>query len=404
MDGSKQPQQQQQPPRKEKSSVDIERKPQQPRAEHSQMPMQSFGSLEDVSRFLARQLDRLEHIADSDKEGHRLETKAIVDYLKKHMSLIRKQFELEAGKVKNAIDTKLSELSSEHGQELEAALAEITARLETTFKQKAEHDMEDLANMYKETTNLKLKEQEEQLKAAFELQLKEQAEKLDRFYKEEVQVLVDKEREGRLARLDELTLKMKMLERLTNVLSERYAVSDRIHRLWACYFGLASLLEEGSYRAFDSHLKHLTRLSQDDPLIGTLLRSIPKEVASQGVISIEQLRSDFHPLRRRIHQFALATEEGGMMSLAVSYVLSFFMFEKHGLVDGSDIEARLARAEHYLYVESDVLRAIKEMNQLSGWNRRLAEDWLKNARQLAEVQQAVNALEAHLGLLSMGSV
>jgi mitofilin len=82
-------------------------------------------------------------------------------------------------------------------------------------------------------------------------------------------------------------------------------------------------------------------------------------------------------------------EDSSMISHLLSIVLSSLMFRKKGLVAGDDVESRLARAEHYLHTEKDLESATREINQLTGWPKRLALDWLDAARRHLEVKQAL---------------
>jgi mitofilin len=73
---------------------------------------------------------------------------------------------------------------------------------------------------------------------------------------------------------------------------------------------------------------------------------------------------------------------------------------KAGLVQGDDVGSILARAEWCLG-EKDLDGAAREVNMLQGWPKKLAEDWLREARRRLEVQQALEVVgaEATLGSL-----
>ncbi|KAG1086604.1 hypothetical protein G6F42_020921 [Rhizopus arrhizus] len=90
-----------------------------------------------------------------------------------------------------------------------------------------------------------------------------------------------------------------------------------------------------------------------------------------------------------------------MISHLISIVFSSFMFTKKGLVDGDDVESRLARAEYYLNTEKDLESAAREINQLTGWPKRLSMDWLDAARRHLEVKQALEIMRSQASLISM---
>ncbi|OMJ23238.1 MICOS complex subunit MIC60 [Smittium culicis] len=110
------------------------------------------------------------------------------------------------------------------------------------------------------------------------------------------------------------------------------------------------------------------------------------KISAEGVASFPQLTARFEYLAREIKKISLVPEKSGLFSHMSSAVLSKVMFNKHGLVDGNDVEAVLARAEFFLK-ERDLDLAAREVNQLSGWPKALAEDWLAAARNRLEVEQ-----------------
>ena len=54
----------------------------------------------------------------------------------------------------------------------------------------------------------------------------------------------------------------------------------------------------------------------------------------------------------------------------------------------NDVESILARVQYYLN-ENDLDTATRELNQLKGWPKKLAEDWIKAARNHLEIKQAM---------------
>ncbi|KAI9220263.1 mitochondrial inner membrane protein Mitofilin [Blastocladiella britannica] len=67
------------------------------------------------------------------------------------------------------------------------------------------------------------------------------------------------------------------------------------------------------------------------------------------------------------------------------------------------VESRLARIEWHLQRE-DLDSAAREVNQLNGWSRRVARDWLEEARRHLEVRMAVEVMQAQVAMMGLGAV
>ena len=94
-------------------------------------------------------------------------------------------------------------------------------------------------------------------------------------------------------------------------------------------------------------------------------------------------------MRNSARRVQLLPDDAGPVSYMFAVGLSYFILPKEGLVPGQDVEAILARAEHWMR-EGDLDAAAREVNSLKGWPKRLAKDWLKEATQRLEVEQVVD--------------
>jgi mitofilin len=105
-------------------------------------------------------------------------------------------------------------------------------------------------------------------------------------------------------------------------------------------------------------------------------------------------------LSPKIQKASLLPQNGGFVSYLSSAFLSNFLFTKVGFVQGEDVISTLSRAEWYLN-HRDLESAAREVNQLAGWPKILARDWLEAARRHLEVRQALQVAEAEAGLASL---
>ncbi|CEI99396.1 Putative Glucose-6-phosphate 1-dehydrogenase [Rhizopus microsporus] len=152
--------------------------------------------------------------------------------------------------------------------------------------------------------------------------------------------------------------------------------------------------------AREAQLRNQFEQTRNDQVIQTVLKVIPKELAEEGVNTVSELAVRFEEVAQEIRRVALVPEDGGFGSHIISSLMSYLMFKKSGLVEGDDVESILAHAEYYLK-RDNLEYATRELNQLGGWPKRLARDWIQSARRHLEVKQALEVAETQAVLLSL---
>ncbi|KAJ2512930.1 MICOS complex subunit mic60, partial [Coemansia sp. RSA 1937] len=157
-------------------------------------------------------------------------------------------------------------------------------------------------------------------------------------------------------------------------------------------------------RPFASEMSALASAATTDfPATRAAISSISRDVAEHGVPSQVELEDRFETVRKEIRSVSLVPENGNFGSQVLSVALSKVLFEKDGLVEGDDVEAVLSRSGFYLK-QHDLDSATRELNQLKGWPKKLAEDWISAARGRLEVEQAINIAEAEEQLAKISLV
>ncbi|KAI8585642.1 mitochondrial inner membrane protein-domain-containing protein [Geranomyces variabilis] len=316
----------------------------------------------------------------------------------------------EATRLKSTLEkqaAKYTETLREHASVSEAALLKQADELRNLYGRAVEEQREELIAKHNEDLAERLSEQAAEFRESLAKDLAEQASQLEKHWAKEVKARVDEERDGRLARLDHLALKVKRLEAISLDAGDRLDRSVRIHRLRAAVESLSEVLHQPHQSSLAKEVEVL-RVAAGDvedsfPLVAAVAASIPADLARSGVPTIFQLEHRFRSTAAAVRSAQFMPADGGPLSHLASTALSKLAFKKRGLVNGDDVEAVLARAEWYLE-EGDVDAAAREMNQLKGWPRRLSADWLKGARAYLEVKQAVEVVETHLTLLSLDAV
>ncbi|RIA97670.1 mitochondrial inner membrane protein Mitofilin [Glomus cerebriforme] len=219
----------------------------------------------------------------------------------------------------------------------------------------------------------------------------------------DVKVMVEQERGGRLARLDNINHKLKILERISIDNVERLDKSLKAHRLWCALRSLQDAVEQPHRTPFVNQITAMKQLSSADEVVTTVLSTIDDNVANNGVDSVSDLSARFAIVREQVRRASLVPENGGVFAHLLSYMFSKILFHKHGLVKGNDVESILARVQFYLN-ENDLDTATRELNQLKGWPKKLAKDWIKAARNHLEIKQAIEVIETQATLSSLSVV
>lgn len=232
---------------------------------------------------------------------------------------------------------------------------------------------------------------------------------LQRRWLRSIKTQVETERGGRLAKLDDLTTSLHELKTITLDNSATLDQNVRVHKVWSALRAVQAKSDAGDV-SFENELRVLRSLNTSDSTQSATVAAAALEqleasgIASTGVKSLAALSSWFTTsVSPRVKSAALvpAPEDAGVASHLASLTLSKIMFRPTpGPVDGADVSAVLARAEWCL-AEKDLDGAAREVNRLQGWPKRLASDWLREARRALEVKQALEvvATDATLGSL-----
>ena len=152
--------------------------------------------------------------------------------------------------------------------------------------------------------------------------------------------------------------------------------------------------------------KSLTNLSVSHPLIWAALQSIPQQALQSGVPLEDNLQSQFSSMKRACEHVALIDEDGGnVLQYFLSYLHSVFRLKTKINADGTTVGPEdttntfhLLSLARYFVSHGNLESAARLINQLQGEPRRLAADWLADARLFLETKQAVSVLCSYSSL------
>ena len=335
------------------------------------------GVLESAQADLEQLVKRMDQIKQKDAQ--------VLDaQLAKQAKQFEEEIAAKAEQAANALDKR----DKDWAKKLDAIQAEQTAQ----FKGRLNKELETQSSIINERLR------EEVLAQGIELQRK---------WSREIKAKVEQERAGRLARLDELATELHRLEAVSlenaktlddNV--DMHALSAALRQLRTAIDGGAIAGEEANAyvrRTFTKELDMLrgTAKAKDNALIGAAIAAIDQTGTPRDGVESEPTLAEWftNRLAPRLRSVALLPDQGaGVLSYLTSMALSPLLFSRKGLVPGSDVASTVARAEWYLD-HKDLDSAARELNQLRGWAKVLASDWLEEARKRLEVDQALQLVE-----------
>ena len=346
--------------------------------------------VQDVVKVLNNIITAVNASPDASKYRTALTTaKEEVNNIVSNISTLKDQYSHEAeGKIKNA------------HSEFEEAAKELVTRVEremqdqeVKWREEFEAEREKLSESYQQKLVSEMDAAKKVADQRNENALLEREIVLKQKFMDDVKASVESEREGRLAKLDELSSSVSELENLTGQWNSVVEATLQTQHLQVALEAVRAKLKESEFPSpFLNELVALKEVSADSEVVNAAVASIPPIAYQRGIPSTAHLIDRFRRVASEVRKASLLPEDAGVASHAASAVLSRLMFAKkadRGLPEGEDVEATLARTE-VLLEEGDVDAAAREMNALRGWAGVLSRDWVQECRRVLETRQAVD--------------
>lgn len=141
-----------------------------------------------------------------------------------------------------------------------------------------------------------------------------------------------------------------------------------------------------------------------------LASALPEESLQRGVYSEASLRARFNSLRSLARRVALIDEShNSLYQYFLSYLQAALLFEAKQeapptQLGNEDLDTfKLLSYASYCLEHGDLELAAKLVNQLRGEARRVAQDWLTEARLTLETRQIVSLLSAYANAVGLGT-
>ncbi|XP_078534790.1 MICOS complex subunit MIC60 isoform X2 [Lissotriton helveticus] len=356
-------------------------------------------STDDLNSLIAHAHRRIDQL-NKEMAEQRVREKQHIEAALEHQKLEDKKA-LEAS-VTKALEHYRNDIKLEQDKKMEEVREIMEAEMRTQMRRQAAAHSDHL----KDVLNI----QEQELKAEL---------KRDLFEK-----LSDQEMEFRQRsqeQLDNFTLdintayaRLKGIEQAI----EGHAVAEeearKAHQLWLSVEALKFTLKTASgdcpTEPLESSVQAIQSCCSDNVFTQALTAALPHESLNRGIYSEEALRARFYIIHKLARRVALIDEtRNSLYQYFLSYLQSLLLFEPKQLkppkmLSPEDLDTfKLLSYASYCIEHGDLELAAKFINQLKGESRRVAKDWLTEARLTLETKQVVDILSAYASAVGLGT-
>ncbi|NXW90817.1 MIC60 protein, partial [Alopecoenas beccarii] len=356
-------------------------------------------STDDLNSLIAHAHRRIDQLNKELAEQRVREQQHIETALEKQKLEDKKAFEAAVAK---ALEHHRSEIETEQEKKVEEVREVMEGEMRTQLRRQAAAHSDHLRDV--------LKIQEQELKVEFEQNLSEKLSEQEMQFRRLTQ-----------EQLDNFTLdintayaRLKGIEQAV----ESHAVAEeearKAHQLWLSVEALKYCMKTASgdspTEPLESAVKAIQASCSDNAFTEALTAALPPESLRRGVYSEEALRARFHTVQKLAKRVAMIDEtRNSLYQYFLSYLQSLLVFHPQQLKPPAELSAddldtfKLLSYASYCIEHGDLELAAKFVNQLRGESRRVAHDWLTEARMTLETKQIVDILTAYASAVGLGT-
>uniref|UniRef100_A0A8B9C4X9 MICOS complex subunit MIC60 n=1 Tax=Anser brachyrhynchus TaxID=132585 RepID=A0A8B9C4X9_9AVES len=356
-------------------------------------------STDDLNSLIAHAHRRIDQLNKELAEQRVREQQHIELALEKQKLEDKKALEAAVAK---ALEHHKSEIEIEQEKKVEEVREVMESEMRTQLRRQAAAHTDHLRDV--------LKIQEQELKVEFEQNLSEKLSEQEMQFRRLTQ-----------EQLDNFTLdintayaRLKGIEQAV----ESHAVAEeearKAHQLWLSVEALKYCMRTASgdspTEPLESAVKAIKASCSDNAFTEALTAALPQESLTRGVYSEEALRARFYTVQKLAKRVAMIDEtRNSLYQYFLSYLQSLLMFHPQQLKPPAELSPddldtfKLLSYASYCIEHGDLELAAKFVNQLKGESRRVAHDWLTEARMTLETKQIVDILTAYASAVGLGT-
>lgn len=346
----------------------------------------------DTDPLVANSIHSLNNLIASVNESKH--SKEHIDKVSKEIAGLTKAISEIKDTFKSDLSAKLKEEAAKAGRLVEARTNELrlaVAAQEEKWNREFHEEQQRLAQSFNERLHNEVTATNKVIFALANNQLLAVHVEREKQFAAEVAARVEKERDARFSKLEQLAKSLSNIEDLTAKADKVISESENAAQLHIAIGRLKGVLESNENVVLGPYIEAIRKTAGSDPLLLAALERIPKDVYESGVLTPAQLTTRFQLLEPEIRKASLLPPNAGVAGHFGSIIFSKLLWKKSGNATGEDVESILSRADTALS-EGRIVDAVGEVNTLKGWPKRLAHDWLAEGRKRSELEFLVDVL------------
>ncbi|XP_036079851.1 MICOS complex subunit MIC60 isoform X8 [Rousettus aegyptiacus] len=326
---------------------------------------------------------------------------------KQHIALALEKQKLEEKRafdsaVAKALEHHRSEIQAEQDRKVEEVRDAMESEMRTQLRRQAAAHTDHLQDV--------LRVQEQELKHEFEQDLSEKLAEQELQFRRLSQEQVD----NFTLDINTAYARLRGIEQAVQSHAVAEEEARKAHQLWLSVEALKYSMKTASADLptvpLGGAVEAIKATCSDSEFAQALTSAIPPESLTRGVYSEETLRVRFYAVQKLAQRVAMIDEtRNSLYQYFLSYLQSLLLFPPQQLkppveLHPEDINTfKLLSYASYCLEHGDLELAAKFVNQLKGESRRVAQDWLKEARMTLETKQIVEILTAYASAVGIGT-
>uniref|UniRef100_A0A673UKC8 MICOS complex subunit MIC60 n=1 Tax=Suricata suricatta TaxID=37032 RepID=A0A673UKC8_SURSU len=326
---------------------------------------------------------------------------------KQHIALALEKQKLEEKRafdsaVAKALEHHRSEIQAEQDRKVEEVRDAMENEMRTQLRRQAAAHTDHLRDV--------LRVQEQELKYEFEQDLSEKLAEQELQFRRLSQEQID----NFTLDINTAYARLRGIEQAVQSHAVAEEAARKAHQLWLSVEALKYSMKTASADLptvpLGSAVEAIRAHCSDSEFAQALTAAIPPESLTRGVYSEETLRVRFYAVQKLARRVAMIDEtRNSLYQYFLSYLQSLLLFPPQQLKPPAELcpedvnTFKLLSYASYCIEHGDLELAAKFVNQLKGESRRVAQDWLKEARMTLETKQIVEILTAYASAVGIGT-
>ncbi|XP_057353008.1 MICOS complex subunit MIC60 isoform X2 [Manis pentadactyla] len=356
-------------------------------------------SADDLNSLIAHAHRRIDQLNRELAEQKATEKQHIALALEKQKLEERRAFDSAVAK---ALEHHRSEIQAEQDKKVEEVRDAMENEMRTQLRRQAAAHTDHLRDV--------LRVQEQELKYEFEHDLSEKLAEQDLQFRRLSQEQVD----NFTLDINTAYARLRGIEQAVQSHAVAEEEARKAHQLWLSVEALKYSMKTASADLptvpLGSAVEAIKVNCSDSEFAQALTAAIPAESLTRGVYSEETLRVRFYAVQKLARRVAMIDEtRNSLYQYFLSYLQSLLLFPPQQLKPPAELcpedinPFKLLSYASYCIEHGDLELAAKFVNQLKGESRRVAQDWLNEARMTLETKQIVEILTAYASAVGIGT-